>query len=83
MARRINGILVSYDYEELLAELLSDIEEFDLEYVWITRGEEQYGYEPIIDYYYPEDLECATEDKVQAVSVEEVVAEMKELITIL
>ena len=45
----------SYDYEELLDELRSDLDEGlikENDVLFIVRGNEVSGYYPIIDYYY-------------------------------
>lgn len=45
----------SYDYEELLDELRSDLDEGLIkgnDVLFIVRGNEVSGYYPIIDYYY-------------------------------
>lgn len=45
----------SYDYEELLGELRSDLDEGlikENDVLFIVRGNEVSGYYPIIDYYY-------------------------------
>lgn len=63
MSCEINGQHYSYDYEELLQELKSDIKEFNLkpqDLVYILRKEhpllKNTGYKPIIDYYFADDI---------------------------
>lgn len=82
MARRINGILVSHDYDELMRELASDIVEFNLDKIGIVRGEEQYGYRPIIDYYTPTFFD-EVEEEIEIVNAQAVIAEMLELNSII
>lgn len=65
---------ISYDYSELIEELLEDIEEgLTKEYLYIVRDEfnEALGTCPIIDYYYdPEDIEDGdVAEKVRTVAV--------------
>lgn len=44
---------ISYDYDELLEELKSDIAEGLIEEsLFIVRGPEQLGYKPIVDYFF-------------------------------
>lgn len=46
---------ISYDYEQLLQELKSDLAEGlirENDVIFIVRGSEVSGYYPIIDYYY-------------------------------
>ena len=82
MARRINGVLVSHDYDELMRELASDIVEFNLDKIGIVRGEKQYGYRPIIDYYTPTFFD-EVEEEIEIVNAQAVIAEMLELNSII
>ena len=70
---------ISYDYSELIEEIMADIEEgLFSEYIYIVRGEyfESLGTEPIIDYYYEPDQ---IDDGIVAekVRVQSVLAEME------
>lgn len=83
MAINIHGINVSYDYEDLLSELRSDLSEGLIKInslIGIERGSSErfYGsYAPIIDYFYNpyEGKEVKT--------VKEVIDEMERLNSIL
>lgn len=76
-------MFLSYDYEELLKELLSDLTEFGFnsdDTIYIVRGEEMYGYRPIIDYFLrKEHIEEDDIDNVEKRKVIDVVNEMKEM----
>lgn len=63
MSKTINGIRYSYNYDELLEELLSDIEEKFITTdttINVVRKESSISkdidYRPIIDFYYPDDI---------------------------
>lgn len=66
MAYYINGIGISYDYEELIAELKEDIEDEIIQntnVIHIVRDKkpiEGTEYYPIIDFYYLDDYEIIT-----------------------
>ena len=84
---------LSYDYEELMMELKSDIEEFDIEqeaYIYIVRDEEftethfligtTKSYKPIIDYYLSyEEIENRDYNYAERLTVKNVLNEMKEM----
>jgi len=58
MAYDVDGMRFSYDYEELINELKSDLEEGlikESSIIGIVREEDErlQGYKPIVDYYYP------------------------------
>lgn len=76
-------MFLSYDYEELLKELLSDLTEFGFseeDTIYIVRGEERFGYRPIIDYFLKkEHIEESDIDNVEKRKAIDVVNEMKEM----
>lgn len=73
-------MFLSYDYEELLIELVDDLmsigaDEDDT--IYIVRGEEKFGYKPITDYYLREKhILDDDKDKVEKKKVRDVVKEM-------
>lgn len=76
---------ISYDYNDLLAELKSDIAEFDVQRddnLYIVRGEpvryNEYIYVPIIDYYLEDDL-SGIDEEVDIKKAYEVIDEMEEV----
>lgn len=84
---------LSYDYEELLTELKSDIQEFDFKHndeIYIVRDITQLHtnafvagtkyYASIIDYYLSqEEIEDEDKDKIEKMSVKAVVDEMEHM----
>ena len=81
MGRRINGMNISFDYDDLIEEFKADMHEGLLgDTCWIVRGEEQLGYKPIIDYFY--DLSMVKE-KVELAKTQTVLDEMLEMNRIL
>lgn len=76
-------MFLSYDYEELLQELLSDLIEFGFsedDTIYIVRGEERFGYRPIIDYYLrKEHIEEDDINNVEKRKAIDVINEMKEM----
>lgn len=76
-------MFLSYDYEELLQELLSDLTEFGFneeDTIYIVRGEERFGYRPIIDYFLrKEHIEKDDINNVEKRKAIDVVNEMKEM----
>ncbi|GAA5416184.1 hypothetical protein Pryu01_01216 [Paraliobacillus ryukyuensis] len=74
----------SYDYDRLLSELYSDLEEGLIDktdMIKIVRGEKYSNeYYPIIDYYYDDE---EPEEHYVELSVERVIAEMEQYNTIL
>ncbi|WP_079709935.1 hypothetical protein [Paraliobacillus ryukyuensis] len=74
----------SYDYDRLLNELHSDLEEGLIDktdIIKIVRGDKYSNeYYPIIDYYYDDE---ETEEHYAELSVERVISEMEQYNTIL
>lgn len=78
MSIMINGIQISYDYNELIDEFLSDIEErYITDTVYIERKESDL-YSPIVDWYYSMD-QVPFGTKVELAHPEDVIAEMRQL----
>lgn len=62
MAKTINGVKISYDYGDMLVELLEELDDEVLNsdseiYVFRKNNEKNKEYVPIIDWCYVEDLE--------------------------
>ena len=62
MAKTINGVKISYDYGDMLVELLEELDDEVLNsdseiYVFRKNNEKNKEYVPIIDWCYLEDLQ--------------------------
>ena len=80
MARKINGISVSFDYSELIDEFQSDMQEGLLsDKVFVEREDHESGlYRPIADWYYSIE-EVPKGVRTEVMNTSDVLAEMEEL----
>jgi hypothetical protein len=67
MSYEVNGLRLSYDYEDLILELKEDLEDGIVKpesVIYVVRGSltelSRIGYKPIIDYYLKNDYETFT-----------------------